>query len=134
MALPELASELLASHDAFRGALAAAAAAAVYLVVDPKNPDAAQQRREAQHFVRESLAHMREEESTVFPDALECGVPFERVMQLHLDHAGLRKLARALEPRLARSSLDDETALMLLRYVHAFELHVAREEWALAHP
>lgn len=132
MHLRDVTALLISSHDAFSLAFSEAATAAVHLVVDPRNPDATDQRRCARKFISMSLLHMSDEEARAFPNAIACGVPRDVVDRLYADHRELRALAAALEPILAATELDDEGALALMRFIHRFEQHVQREEWSLA--
>lgn len=132
MTRAEVTADLIASHDDFRGALAEAATAAVHLVVNPRNRDAAQQCKAARRFLAMARAHMDHEEADVFPDAIACGVAERAVAKLRADHRWLRALALSLEPRLHLGCIGDAEALALLRFVHRFEQHVHREEWTLA--
>jgi hypothetical protein len=108
MELRHVATRLIASHDTFRAAFADAATAAVHLALDPRNPDASAQRRSVQRFVTLSLAHMAEEESATFIQALTCGVAPATIDRFLDDHRDLRALARVLEVRL-RSELCSAT-------------------------
>lgn len=132
MTRAEVTADLIASHDDFRSALAEAATAAVQLVVNPRNPDAAQQCTVGRKFLAMTRAHMAHEEATVFPEAIATGVAARAIAKLYADHERLRALALSLEPRLHVGSVGDAEALALLRFVHRFEQHVHREEWTLA--
>lgn len=132
MTIREVTADLISSHDAFGAVFAEAAAAAVHLAADPRNPDSQAQCRCARLFLHMSLAHMAEEEASVFPEAVACGVSAEVVAQLYVDHDELRALSAVVDRHLSTQPFDEVGALALLRFVRGFEKHVQREEWSLA--
>lgn len=88
--------------------------------------------REVHRFIREvALPHLKHEEETIFPRALAAGLPQEVIDFLKRDHEELRILAR----RAMLSGLDGESpvlrvdaALVVDRFIHAFDEHARREE------
>lgn len=121
--------QVIHAHDNLQRLMMDAATASTSLAIDPNSRAARAQWQVGLRFVRAAVVHMREEEAGAFVDAERAGVPGETLDLLRREHAYLRLLAAEL---LIRAAPDDEGALLLVRFLHRFDRHVADEEFGLA--
>lgn len=91
-----------------------------------------QRYQEMRRFIDEvALPHLRYEEDELFPRAAALGMPPETLEILRLDHRRLRVLARiatAWGLRRRTRFLPHDAALVIDRFVQAFDEHARHEE------